>query len=242
MKVYLIIGAGSDIGITYIERLVKNDDIRIIALYRNMSENLKTAIGSYKDVFFPIQVDLSDPIQVEDAITKINERGLIPTHILHLAAKPYGFVKIKNWDEISVKESMQVSVYSFARICSEYLPKMAKAGYGKVVALVSSVTVGEPPKFTSMYTTVKYALLGFIKSASNEYTDKGLNINALSPDMVDTKFLDGIDEHIKEMAADENPNKRLISTDEVADKIEFLFSDEADNINGINMTMQDELR
>ena len=49
MKVYLIIGAGSDIGITYIERLVKNDDIRIIALYRNMSENLKTDFAVIKN-------------------------------------------------------------------------------------------------------------------------------------------------------------------------------------------------
>lgn len=238
MKVYLIIGAGSDIGIAYIQRLIKSEnDIHIIALYRNMSEKLRAVIESQKDRFLPLQVDLSDSEQIKKAIDEINKEGLIPTHILHLAAKPYEFAKIKNWDESDVKESMQISVYSLAKICSEYLPKMAKAKSGKVVAIVSSVTFDEPPKFTSMYTTVKYALLGFIKSAAVEYADKGITVSALSPGMVDTKFLSNIDEHIKEMAIEDSPNKRLITVDEVAEKIEYLFLDESDNKNGINMKM-----
>ena len=55
--------------------------------------------------------------------------------------------------------------------------------------------------------------------------------------MVDTKFLSNIDEHIKEMAIEDSPNKRLITVDEVAEKIEYLFLDESDNKNGINMKM-----
>lgn len=238
-KIYLITGASSEVGMSYIERIIENNQSGVvIAVYRSMSEKLqKLALVNDNVKVIPIQTDLSLEQDVEKLISRINETGYRPTHILHLAASCYELRKIKQWDEKQVKEDMQIGVFSFARICKEYLPVMAKNKYGKVVAMLSAVTLGTPAKFTSQYSTVKYALMGFMRSAAVEYADKGLNINAVSPNMMETKFLKNIDERVAQMAAQNSAKGRNVLVSETVDAIDFLLSDRASYINGENLNL-----
>lgn len=238
-KIYLITGASSEVGMSYIERIIENNQSGVvIAVYRSMSEKLqKLALVNDNVKVIPIQTDLSLEQDVEKLISRINETGYKPTHILHLAASCYELRKIKQWDEKQVKEDMQIGVFSFARICKEYLPVMAKNKYGKVVAMLSAVTLGTPAKFTSQYSTVKYALMGFMRSAAVEYADKGLNINAVSPNMMETKFLKNIDERVAQMAAQNSAKGRNVLVRETVDAIDFLLSDRASYINGENLNL-----
>lgn len=238
-KVYLITGASSEVGMAYIERIIEDEqNATVIAVYRNMSEKLKGLTGNNERVtFVNILADLSSEKDVEQLILKINEMELKPTHILHLAAACYELKKIKQWDEETVKTDMQISVFSFARICKEFLPVMSKNKYGKVVAVLSSVTLGTPAKFSSQYSTVKYALWGFLKSAAVEYADKGLNINAVSPNMMETKFLKNVDGRVAEMAAMNSLKNRNVLVSETVDAIEYLLSDKATYVNGENLNL-----
>lgn len=238
-SIYLITGATSEIGMAYIEKLIEgNETATVIAVYRTMSDRFGELIAKESNLdIFALHADLSVEEDVEALIENINEEELIPTHILHLAAANYVFNKIKQWDAEAVKRDMQISVFSFARICQEYLPKMAKQHYGKVVAMLSSVTLGAPPKFVSQYATVKGALLGFVKSAAAEYVDKSINVNAISPNMMETKFLADIDSRLVEMAAANSSMKRNVKVNETVDAIEFLMSDRASYINGENLNL-----
>jgi len=238
-KIYLITGASSEIGMAYIERLINTDEeLTVIAVYRNLSDRLSDLIAAEgKAEVLAIQADLSKEEDVEALLENLKDEEMVPTHILHLASANYGLSKIKQWDADRVKENMQISVYSFARICQEYLPGMAKNKYGKVVALLSSVTLGTPPKFASQYVTVKSALLGFLKSAAIEYADKNVNINGISPNMMNTKFLKDIDSRVVEMAADNSAKKRITEVNETVDAIEFLMSDKSTYINGENLNL-----
>lgn len=240
-KVYLITGASSEVGMAFIRRIIVDGQKAIaIALYRNMSEafgKLISEADSSNVTIMPIQADLSVSDDVENVIAQINESGFKPTHILHLAASCYELKKIKQWDEEDVKRDMQISVFSFARLCKEYLPVMAKNKYGKIVAVLSSVTLGTPAKFTSQYSTVKYALMGFVRSAAVEYAEKNLNINAVSPNMMETKFLDKIDERVAQIAAQNSLKNRNVQVDETVDAIEYLLSDKASYINGENLNI-----
>lgn len=239
MKTYLILGASSDVGMAYIEKLIEADEeMNIVAVYRTMSDKFADLTSMDTKVnIVAMHADLSLEEDVEALIENIKEEELIPTHILHLAAGKFDYMKIKNWDATKVKEEMQISVFSFARICSEFLPVMAKNKYGKVVAMLTAYTLGKTPKYMSNYVTCKSALWGFIKSAASEYADKGLNINGISPNMMETKFLDGIDERIVAMTADSVAKKRNISVKETVDAIAFLMSDEASYINGTNLNL-----
>ena len=238
-KVYLVLGASSDVGIEFINNMKSaNEAVTIVATYRNMSDDLHKAIeqSGCLDII-PMQVDLSSKDDVEVFIGSMKELQIVPTHILHLAASKFEYMKIKSWDEKKVEESMQIGFFSFARICSEYLPVMAKNKYGKVVVMLSAYTLGNPPKFMSEYMAVKGALYGFMKAAAAEYADKGLNINGISPNMMETKFLSNIDERIVEMSAEGTSKKRNISVTETVNGVMWLFSEGASYVNGINLNL-----
>ena len=79
--------------------------------------------------------------------------------------------------------------------------------------------------------------MGLINSLVSEYKEKGININAVSPTMVETSFLENIDNRLIEMNAMNSGMKRNVKTEEVASAIEFLMKDESEYINGLNMGM-----
>lgn len=222
-KIYLITGASSDIGMAFIrETAKKNEDALFYAHYRAMNESLAGIKKEFCDRICLVQADLTEEDGVFQIINHVEET---PTHILHLPAGKIRHTRLRQTDAENLKREMQVQVYSLLEIYKTFLPRMAKAKYGKAVAVVSSCTVGKPPKFLASYTAVKYALLGLVRSAAVEYAGKGIQINALSPDMVETKFLSSIDERIVENTANSRPDGKLLTPREVVAAIEFLFSD-----------------
>ena len=112
---------------------------------------------------------------------------------------------------------------------------MAKFKQGKVVIMLSSEVINVPTKASTQYTTIKYALLGLVKSLASEYSDKNIQINALSPSMIETKFLDNMNKKLIELNAYNHPLKRNAHVNEITPIIKMLISEESDYINGVNI-------
>lgn len=120
-------------------------------------------------------------------------------------------------------------------ILQDFIPKMSKQRYGKIVFMLSAYVVGIPPKFQSSYITVKYALLGLMRNLASEYASKGVMVNGVSPDMMETKFLSELPDLVKEQSAKHNPLGRNIRVDEVVPTIEYLLSPASDIVTGQNI-------
>ena len=101
--------------------------------------------------------------------------------------------------------------------------------------MLTDSVIGMPPKFLSPYITVKYALLGLMKSLAVEYAGKGITINAVSPDMMETKFLSGIPELVIEQNAKNNPLGRNLTVDDVIPAFEYFLSEKANVVTGQNI-------
>jgi 3-oxoacyl-[acyl-carrier protein] reductase len=241
MKTILVLGASSDMGMGYIENLEtthKAGEVQVIAHYRTMSEKLNELIVSAKNVSIEAaQADLQAPKDIERLIDVISAKYAAPTHIIHLAAGRFRHMRIRQFDSEAIRAEMQVQVYSLGEILKAFLPAMAKKRYGKVVIMLTAYTAGIPPKFVADYAICKYALLGLMKAAAAEYSEKGVCINAVSPSMVETKFLDDIDSRIVELAATGNPMKRNASIAEVVSAINFLMADENSYMCGVNLNV-----
>lgn len=239
-KVYLITGASSEVGMTYIKKLDEavSEKVTVIAHYANNKSGLEALQKELSHVtLHMVQADLSIAEGADKVCTFIKEQELEVTHVLHLAASAFSHVKIKKWDEEKVRREMQIQFFSFASMMKEILPKMAKSGYGRVCVMLSSYVLGTPPKFMSDYVAVKSALLGYVKAAAAEYGEKGVCINGISPNMMETKFLQNIDEKIVQMTAESSALKRNIRVEETVSGIAYLLSDEASYVNGINLNL-----
>lgn len=242
-KIYLIMGASSDIGIAYIKSLEKQllrdgQTAQVIAHYRAGDTALKMLQNSLKAICLKlVQADLTQFDEVEQMLLCIKEEYGCPDHILHLPASKLVYQKLKKLEWDAVLRDMEIQVHSLAEACRTFLPLMAKQGYGKVVVMLSSATLGMPPKFMSQYVIVKYALLGLMKSMAMEYAEKGININGISPNMVETKFLEQIDDRIIEINRDNCTLKRNVEIEEVLPAIHFLMSEGSDYMNGVNLNL-----
>ena len=114
---------------------------------------------------------------------------------------------------------------------------MSKRNFGRIIVIGSSCTFGIPPKYMSDYILIKYGLLGLVKAIAGEYSGKQITCNMISPDMMETKFLNDIDKRTAEINALKSSMKRNVTIDEVASGIMYLFSDYAGYINGINLNI-----
>ena len=194
-KVYLITGASSEVGMAYIKKLDESvtENVTVIAHCANNKTDLEALQKELSYVSLKlVQADLSLEEGAAIVCNYIKENQMEVTHVLHLAASAFSHMKIKKWDEEKIRREMQIQFFSFASIMKEILPKMAKAGYGRVCVMLSSYVLGTPPKFMSDYVAVKSALLGYVKAAATEYGEKGVCINGISPNMMETKFLQNI--------------------------------------------------
>ncbi len=238
-KIYLILGASSEVGMAYMEHLISlGKPATVLAHYRNHNSEFDRLCEVNSEVnIIPIQADLSKEEDVEKMISYIEDAYGFPTHILHLPAGKLEYSKIKKLDWDRLQDDFKIQILSLGKVLQAFLPQMAKKRYGKVAVMLSSVTIGMPPKFMMAYTINKYALLGLLKSASIEYADKGININGISPNMMETKFLRNIDERFIEMAASSARMQRNIQVKEVIPAIQFLLSEGSDYMNGVNINL-----
>lgn len=233
-KVLLVTGASSDVGSELIRRVGKNYG-KIWAHYRSSTDIIDGLKAGFGDVISPIQADFSDVESTINLIKVIKESGDIPDHIVHLSAQKAHSLQFHkhSWD--NYQKEIDTSLRSITLILQEFIPKMAKNGYGKVVFMLSAYLLGVPPKFQSPYITVKYALLGLMRNLAAEYASKGITVNAVSPDMMETKFLSELPELIKEQSAKNNPLGRNIYVDEVVPTMEYLLSSGSDVVTGQNI-------
>lgn len=235
-KVLLITGASSEVGMQLV-RAVYGEYERIYLQYRTLNDDLKCIIEdlSEKTDIVPIQTDLSDTDSVCAMINQIKETGILPNNIVHLAAPKAGNKQFhkENWDKFET--GWEVCVHSIITILQAFLPSMSKQKYGRIVFMLTSYTHNNPPKFQSGYVTIKYALLGLMKSLSVDYIDKGITVNGVSPGMMETKFLSELPELIIEQNRINSPLGRNIDVKEVIPVMEYMLSDLGASMTGQNI-------
>lgn len=124
----------------------------------------------------------------------------------------------------------------------ETLPEMVERGWGRVIHIASIAGKAAMP-YIAAYSASKHGVLGLTKVAALEVATRGVTVNALCPGYVDTPMTDaGIANMVTKTgksAADLrrhieglSPQKRLVTSEEVAALAVFLCGDDARGITG----------
>jgi NAD(P)-dependent dehydrogenase (short-subunit alcohol dehydrogenase family) len=150
---------------------------------------------------------------------------------------PMGSLSLAEWEE-----SVAVNVTSAFVLASSLGPKMAQAGWGRIVTIGSLYSLFAVAR-TAAYSSTKHALLGLTRVMSAEWVKHGVTANLIAPGFVDTEMVaseaaaaaeargTSADEIIKKFLRIQ-PLGRMVTTDEVGALVAFLCSDAAAPITG----------
>ena len=232
-NILLIIGASSDIGLELIKSV--EEKCLIIAHYNSSNQKLLDLKKNISNELITLKANLESENELEELLAEIETNYGIPNKIVHLAASKIENIRFKDVTWGDFEKDITVSLKSIVIILSRFLPALAKEKRGSVVVMLSSYVTGVPPKALAHYTTIKYALLGLVKSLASEYGGNGIRINAVSPSMVNTKFLSNINEKLVEISAHNNPMKRNAMPSDIIPAINLLLGEDAGYINGVNL-------
>lgn len=233
-KILLVTGASSEVGSLLIDKVAVNYD-KVLAHYRSSDEKIKELHNKYGDKIIPLQADFADLERTQALIDSIKDSGNYPDHIVHLSAQKAHNLQFhrQTWD--NYQKEIDTSLRSITMIIQQLIPYMSKQNYGKIVFMLTAYLMEVPPKFQGPYITVKYALLGMMKNLAAEYASKRIMVNAVSPDMMETKFLSELPDLVKEQSAKNNPLGRNLYVEEVIPTLMYLLSDASDVVTGQNI-------
>jgi len=233
----LVTGGSSDIGLALIRRLAGCSRAPVILAHCNSSmarvESLVASVGY--DAIHPVQGDFCSVDAVNQMAQDIIARFGTPSHLVHLAGAKLVYERFAKFNWNHFETDFQIQVRAAGLLLKTFLPAMSKMTSAQVVFMLSSVTRCAPPKFMTMYTIVKFAQLGMMRSLASEYAGSPVSFNAVSPGMVETRFLDNIPDFVKEASAAASPKRRNAAISEVVDVIEFLLSPQAAHLTGVEI-------
>ena len=232
----LITGASSDIGRALIRHLLSAPDPPMILAHSFSSEHklqaLQAEFGRNLKLY---RADFSQPESVRALAELILTEQGAPSGFVHLPALRLNYDRFTKFNWERFEGDLAVQVRSAIILLQRLLPKMVKLPRARIVFVLSSVVHGVPPKFMSMYTTVKYTQLGLMRALAAEYAGTPVRINAISPSMVETQFVEDIAEVAVQMSAAANPLGRNATPADLLGAIDLLLSPASEYIHGVDL-------
>ncbi len=182
-KVCIITGAGGGIGSAISEALF-SQGAKLVLLGRN-EEKLKRVAKGRECLILP--GDICCDTYIKETIEKtVSVYGGIDVLINNA-----GLAQSKSFAEISMEEYdliMNTNARAPFLMCQTALPYLMQSSSGTIIN-IASVTAHQGYALQSVYSASKHALLGFSKSLSKEYYQKGVRVHVISPGAVFTDMV-----------------------------------------------------
>ena len=171
--------------------------------------------------------DIADAAATRAAIERLLENG--PIEILVHNAGIHDDAPLAGMTDVQWHRVIDVSLHGFFHVTQPLLLPMARARFGRIVA-VSSVAAQLGNRGQVNYAAAKAALHGAAKSLAREMASRGVTVNVVAPGVIAGRLAEAAfsEEQIKQLV----PAARAGTPAEVAALIAFLCSDHAGYING----------
>jgi NAD(P)-dependent dehydrogenase (short-subunit alcohol dehydrogenase family) len=187
-----------------------------------------------------VVADVSDEAVMRAAITEAAARQ--PIDILIANAGSAESAPFAKSDTALFARMIDVNFMGVVRAANAVLPGMKDRPYGRVIAIASTAGL-KGYAYVSAYCAAKHAVIGLVRSLALEMAGKNVTVNAVCPGFTDTDLVAGSIETIMKKTgrsrehaiADltkHNPQRRLVTPQEVADTVLWLCGEGAGAITG----------
>lgn len=231
-NVAVITGGTRGIGRQIVNTLAQNGyDISIN--YRAENDDLAQVIQEVKAIgrnIYTYKCDISDFESTENFIKNtINEFGKIDVLVNNAGITKDGLLmRMKKEDFESVIDVNLIGTFNVTR---NVIPYMIKTKQGRIINISSVVGVSGNAGQTN-YSASKAGIIGFTKSLAKEVASRNITVNAVAPGFIQTQMTEVLKDEVKDEIMKQIPLKRFGMTEDVANLVKFLASDESSYITG----------
>lgn len=114
----------------------------------------------------------------------------------------------------------------------EVIPFMRSQGWGRIINTSSMNYTGGGRPGASHYVAAKAGVAGFTRNVAKEVGSYGITANAIAPGYVETDLIGGFTPEMLTIIRDQNPLRRLCTSQEIGSAVAFLASNNSGFING----------
>lgn len=233
-KTAIVTGAGRDIGRACAMHLAK-EGANVAINYFSSSDGADSAVKEITAAggkAFALQGDLSKQQGVDDLVAKtVSEFGSVDILVNNsgglVARKTISEMSLEHWHTV-----MDLNLTSIFLMVKASLPHMSN---GVIVNLASQAGRDGGGPGSVPYATSKGAVMTMTRGLAKEL-GPNIRVNALCPGMIDTDFHNvHTKPEVRKMVENAAPVKRQGTSDDVANLVTYLASDDSAFITGANV-------
>lgn len=236
----IVTGGGSGIGAAIARRFAANGaSVAILDLDLKAAERLAAEIRESGGAASAHACDVADAASVDSAVGQV-----VTTQRLHILSNIAGIAhvgRLETTSEADLDRIYKVNVKGMYHCMRACIGPMKANGGGVILNMASIAgTSGIPDRFA--YSMSKGAVIAMTLSVARDYLADNIRCNCISPARVHTPFVDGFlaknypgrEREMFETLSKTQPIGRMAEPDEVAALAQFLCSDQAAFITGMD--------
>lgn len=241
-RVALVTGSSSGLGLATALALAERG--ARLALNSRGGDRLAEAAGRVAATgaeVVAVAADIRSQESLEELVSTVEEQ-LGPIDILVANGGGPRAKPAVELDDVDWQESIPLALLFVPRLCRLVLPGMRRRGWGRIVA-INSVSARQPIPGLALSNALRPAVLGYLKTLSQEVAPDGVTVNSVLPGYTRTERLEELaltmaertGQTADQVMAEQGSGaamRRLAEPREIGDAVAFLASPRASYITG----------
>lgn len=229
----LVTGSNRGIGKRIVEKLA-SEGADIIAHSRKMTPQFEQFLSDLAEqthvCIIPVYFDMTDKEAMKNAMLPILKcEGNLDILVNNAGIAHGGLFSMTKIE--TIREVFDINLFGAMELTQLVLRKMTRQKSGCIVNMASIAGL-HLRSGNSAYGVSKAAVKAWTETLAAEVGQSGIRVNAVAPGLTDTEMAKQMEEKAGDEMIQASAMERLATTDEIANAVVFLASDEASFING----------